>query len=301
MTVPSIQHRINAGVLIPVAESVYRVRGAPQNERMAIAAAALSANGVVSHATGARLLQIGNAFSIVPLHVTAEGERNPRLQRIELPDAQPTRYSIRTHRFMNYGEPTIVVDGIATTDAARTLFDIAPRISIDALSVCFERARSLGLVTIDQLARRLALIGGRGRPGTAKVRAILESARPGVLESELEIRAWQKLQSSHLPEPRRQHWVTSRAGRRYRLDFAWPEHLVAFETEGFEWHGTRARWKQDRVRTAALERLGWRIVVATWDDVTRAPAETLDRIAMALSERATLNARALEHAYVPVH
>jgi len=60
---------------------------------------------------------------------------------------------------------------------------------------------------------------------------------------------------------------------------------VAFETEGFEWHGTRARWKQDRMRTAALERLGWRIVNADWDDVVDRSSVTLDRIAMALAER----------------
>jgi very-short-patch-repair endonuclease len=63
---------------------------------------------------------------------------------------------------------------------------------------------------------------------------------------------------------------------------------VAFETEGFEWHGNRARWKRDRRRTAALERLGWRIVVATWDDVTKRPDETLERIAMTLAERQSM-------------
>jgi len=78
----------------------------------------------------------------------------------------------------------------------------------------------------------------------------------------------------------------------YRIDFAWPELLVAVEAEGFEWHGSRARRKADTIRVAALERLGWRVLVVTWDDVTQRRAETLDRIAMALAERARLGVSA---------
>jgi very-short-patch-repair endonuclease len=42
------------------------------------------------------------------------------------------------------------------------------------------------------------------------------------------------------------------------------------------------QWKSDKTRTAWLERQGWRLVTVTWDDVTRRPAATLDRIAIAL-------------------
>ena len=85
----------------------------------------------------------------------------------------------------------------------------------------------------------------------------------------------------------RQHPVVV-AGKRYRLDFAWPHLRAAFETEGFEWHGSRGRWKQDRIRTGALERLGWRQMVATWDDVVGNPAGTLDRLGLMLAERRLL-------------
>ena len=129
------------------------------------------------------------------------------------------------------------------------------------------------------------MIGGRGRPGTPKIRELLARAQPSPLESKLEVKAWRMLRKSSIRNPNRQVRVDLPSGRWHRLDFAWPELLVAFETEGFEWHGSRARWKQDRVRTAALERLGWRIVVATWDDVVFEPLATLQRIAIALAER----------------
>ncbi len=278
----AIGQSIENGLFVPVADGVYRMRGAPISERAAIAAATLATNGIASHMTAARLMQFGNGFAKIPLHVTAAGDRNPRLRRIAIAHDGAADHVVRTHRFNRYAEPVLSIDGIRTTDAARALFDIAPKLSLDALSMSFERARSLRLLTIDDLARRLALIGGRGRAGTPKIRAIVESAKPGTLESELEVLAWRMLSNSVLPEAQRQWWVDGPNGRRFRLDFAWPRRLVAFETEGFEWHATRARWKQDRLRTAALERLGWRIVVATWDDVKSQPHLTIDRIHAAL-------------------
>ena len=101
---------------------------------------------------------------------------------------------------------------------------------------------------------------------------------------------WRLVRRSSLPEPVRQFRVDVTRSRWYRIDFAWPELLVAVEAEGFEWHGSRAQWKADRLRVAALERLGWRVLIVTWDDVTRRRAETLDRIAMALAERTRLAA-----------
>ena len=77
--------------------------------------------------------------------------------------------------------------------------------------------------------------------------------------------------------PQRLHDVGS-----YRVDRAWPAHRVAVEADGFQHHGKRLEWKRDRQRIAAIEAMQWRIVHVTWDDVTRQPTQTLDRIAFAL-------------------
>jgi len=68
----------------------------------------------------------------------------------------------------------------------------------------------------------------------------------------------------------------------YRLDRAWFEQRVGVEADGFQHHGRRLRWKSDRARVAAIEAMGWRLVHVTWDDVTKRPEQTLDRIRMAL-------------------
>jgi very-short-patch-repair endonuclease len=277
---------LDDGLFIVVATGVYRVRGVPQTEKMAIAAALLATGGTASHVTASRQLQLRAPLSAVPLHATVDGATSHRRTvRIAVETDDQSFHPVRVHRYARLAEPSIVVDGVRCTDAARTLIDIARWLQPDDPEDAFERARHLGLVSTETLAGRFALIGGRGRPGTPKLRKLLEQATPNPLESKLEGRAWRMVRASTLPNPVRQLRVDVAPRRWHRLDFAWPGLKVAFETEGFEWHGTRARWKQDRIRTAALERVGWRIVNADWDDVVERSSVTLDRIAMALAER----------------
>jgi very-short-patch-repair endonuclease len=277
------------GLLVRVAPEVFAVRGAPRSERTAIAAATLATGGVVSHPTAGGLLRLDLPLPAVPIEVTVDAAvRHPRLRRIDLETSTRSFHPVRVHRAGHAGEPVLVVDGIRCRDAARTLFDVAPRLDVDALEDAFERARRLGLVSPTSLARRFERLGGPGRPGSAKVRALLERTRPGPLDSKLEGRVWRLLRASRLPVPVRQLRVDVARGRWYRIDFARPELLVGIEAEGFEWHGSRAQWKADRVRIATLERRGWRILVVTWDDVTLRPEETLERIAMAFAERRAL-------------
>ncbi len=288
LTIGAIDGCVANGLFRLITERVYRVRGAPQTEHMAVVAATLGSGGRVSHATAARWFHLQPELPSSPIHVTVDARRcRPRLQRVRVQTLDHSFFSVVVHR-STLDERVPTVEGIPCTTADQVLIEIAPALSSEQLEAMFERARRLGLVSTERLARRFGQIGGRGRPGTPKIRELLAHARPNPLDSRLEVKAWRMLRASRLADPQRQVRVDLPANRWYRLDFAWPELLVAFETEGFEWHGSRARWKQDRLRTAALERLGWRIVVATWDDVVHAPAATLDRIAMALAERRAL-------------
>jgi hypothetical protein len=51
------------------------------------------------------------------------------------------------------------------------------------------------------------------------------------------------LRATQLPPAARQHWVTV-FGRRYRLDFAWPDFRVALECDGRAFH----EFQRDRTR-----------------------------------------------------
>ena len=286
----AIDQCLRGGSLVSVAAGVYRVRGALQTEMMALSAATLVARGRLSHTSAARALRLVSSSADSQVHVTIDvAARRCEVTKLVVTDRDHEFYSLRAHRSIDVAGQVISVDGLPCVDPPRALIDLAASVSGEQLEAAFERGRALGLLTPASLGRRFAQCGGKGRPGSAKIRELLATTAPGSLDSRLEVKAWRLLRTSGLALPARQMPVAGTDGKpRYRLDFAWPDVMVAFEPEGFEWHGTRGRWKQDRVRTAYLERQGWRVVVATWDDVVKTPEATLHRLRLALDERRRL-------------
>jgi very-short-patch-repair endonuclease len=171
----------------------------------------------------------------------------------------------------------VSVDGIACTSASRTLIDCAPAVDGETLEAAFEQARRLGPTSV----RAMQGLCVQGRPGSAKMRLVLAHASQRPKESRLEVKLARLLRDSRLPTPEAQVPIGAS-----RVDFAWRAYRLVCECDGFEWHGDRPRWKRDRRRIAAIEAAGLRVVHVTWDDVTRYPTETLDRLALALRDAA---------------
>jgi hypothetical protein len=80
-----------------------------------------------------------------------------------------------------------------------------------------------------------------------------------------------------LPEPVAEYRFAP--PRKWQLDFAWPEHRVALEVEGWG-HRTKARFGKDLRKYNALAAMGWRLVRCT--PATRDTAATLDAVRVAL-------------------
>jgi very-short-patch-repair endonuclease len=87
-----------------------------------------------------------------------------------------------------------------------------------------------------------------------------------------------------LAAPQLQYEVIDRSGRRWRLDFAWPERRVAVEYDGFDWHSDPDSLTRDRQKNAALQEMKWRVVSIVADDVRRRPGDMLRRIEWQLAE-----------------
>ena len=68
----------------------------------------------------------------------------------------------------------------------------------------------------------------------------------------------------------------------YRLDFAWPEHKVIVETDGWATHGPRAAFEDDRARDAALLAAGWRVLRVTYRRLRREPMLVAAQLAAVL-------------------
>lgn len=88
-----------------------------------------------------------------------------------------------------------------------------------------------------------------------------------------------------LPEPVVNLAVrSSRTGRHYWLDLAWPDYMVAVEYDGRHHIERPEQWHADLARREDLEGMGWRIIVLTARDVFTMPAATLTRVVGVLRE-----------------
>jgi len=263
----AIDRRLAAGHWAVVRPGVYRVVGAPRDERQHALAVALWAGdwSAISHLSAGRLLRLDGCPKPADIDVTVN-----RSTGLSAPD-------VLVHRAVLGRLDRVVVDGIPCTSATRTLVDCAPLLAGEQLESAFEHARRMGLTSIDAVVRQL----GRGRSGSAVIRAVLAHAQARPAESRLEVRIARLLRKSTLPRP-----VSQFAIGKFRVDFAWPFFRVVCECDGFAWHGNRLQWKHDRRRIATIEADNWHVVQVTWDDVTKHPNETLDRLTVALRRAA---------------
>jgi hypothetical protein len=169
------------------------------------------------------------------------------------------------------------------TTPTRTIIDLAAVVDARSLRAAFESARRMRLTTVEHVARRFAAISGRGLPGGAALRRLLAQLDPSQpAGSPLEVVVAELLSSSDLPRPVAQHPVKV-GGRRYRLDFAWPEQRVALECDGRLRHFEDSDFQNDRARWSSLAIDGWRIVFATWSDAHGRPEWLLGTLRLALA------------------
>ena len=73
----------------------------------------------------------------------------------------------------------------------------------------------------------------------------------------------------------------------YTADFAWPAERVIVETDGWEFHGNRFAFEDDRERDAFLAARGWVVVRITWRQLRRTPTLVMVRLAQTLALRAS--------------
>jgi very-short-patch-repair endonuclease len=88
------------------------------------------------------------------------------------------------------------------------------------------------------------------------------------------------IRAAGLPQPQTHYRLGG-----YELDFAWPEHRLAVETDGWGTHGYRAAFERDRARDADLAARGWTVIRITWRQLTREPTRTAATLAAALAHR----------------
>ncbi|MDP2269226.1 MAG: type IV toxin-antitoxin system AbiEi family antitoxin domain-containing protein [Archangium sp.] len=268
---------VRSGVWQQVRPRVFRRAAATQTDEQALKAVCLwhGEGAVVSHRSAARLhgliLDKSDPELTVPLKAS-----------IQIPD-------VTLHRRKPL-DPDDVKElrGLSVTKGARTLIDLASCLDEETLAIVVEEAWRKRIAAPDWVARRLKELKPLPQGGRVLSEILADcSTRKTPLESALEVRVWRLMLELGSPRPIPNYEFTDAWGQPGRIDFAFPEQSLAIECDGYEHHGVREAFDDDRLRTARLVALGWRVMPITWKHVTEQRTKVLARIKEALAFRVT--------------
>ena len=164
----------------------------------------------------------------------------------------------------------VEVSGVPVTAPARTVTDLARVLPLAAAVVTADSALRREALTPADLAAALGDTLGRGAGQLRRVGALVDPLSGSVLETLTRL----VLVEAGL-HPVTQHVVRDGSLFIARVDFAWPAARLAVEADGFAYHSDREAYRRDRERLNQLERLGWRVLRFTWEDVMSRPEHVI--------------------------
>ena len=117
--------------------------------------------------------------------------------------------------------------------------------------------------------------GRRGRNGIGALRLVLEewmlSERPPDSVLEIAVRPARQARGPSRARATSTGWRST--AKRYRIDAAWPELMLAVEVDGWETRKTFGAFQSDTApaERASSSRASWTVIRFTWTDVVRRP------------------------------
>ncbi len=233
----------------------------PEGRRLA-AVFACGPGAVLSHRSAAAhwgLLATNQARVDVAAPRSRDGVPGIRLDRPRSLDARDTT----TH------------EGIPITAIARTLLDLAATVRRDRLERALAQAERLQLYDHRAITDVLQRSNGhRGKGALARATA----REPKLTRSELEARFLALARAAGLMEPEVNSSLAAHDHKPHEVDFCFPAHHLVVETDGWETHGTKAAFKSDRRKDAALTAAGYRVMRFSYDDVVYEPDTVVERL-----------------------
>jgi very-short-patch-repair endonuclease len=255
------------GRLIPVHRGVYAVGHRSSNpiERVH---AELLVGGDRAALTGAAALVLWGIWKHWPdrPEIVVPGDRRPS--------------GLIAHRSITLRERDFaVIQGLRVTSAARTLLDAAPRLTEKQLTRAVNDLRLRKLVTLPALID--VIERNPTHRGVTLLRPLLEIAQPEPTRSELEDAFLQLVLRHRLPVPQMNVHVCG-----HRVDAYFPQQRLIVELDGWESHGMRTAFVEDRRKDAEiLAASGIPTVRFVYDDTVHRVDKTVARLRAILRDR----------------
>lgn len=219
-----------------------------------------------------------------------------RMHRLDLPVRSPIELTVpasdlprqrgcRIHRTNLLEHLDVVqVRSMPVTSVARTLLDLGAVVPVALVEQAAQAAIIERAVGLGDLVSVLERVGGRGRRGTAALRAVVRGSLPDErLESVLEHALHRLLLQLPGPSAVPQFELAVGPSHTVRLDFAWPDRRIAVEADGHRWHATRRDLTRDLQRSRAIQAAGWRHHRFGWSDIRERPDATLAELRRVLN------------------
>lgn len=251
--VPRVQlcRAVSTGLLRRSRRGVYAMSGTPPSRWEPVLAAALVAGpgAVISHSSAAAI------------HGLYAAElRGIELSRVDGAHVRLAGVTVHRHTLLS-SEDCLTRHGVAITSPARTLVDVAPRVSPALLERMLDEgcvARVWTVAAVRACVERLPLAApGRGR--VARLLSLRDEAPDA--DSVLEARVFRALRPL---APFEHHFLMSVGNSVFNLDVAWPDQKVTAEIIGRAHRvASRSAFERERRKLNALAHDGWRIVHLT--------------------------------------
>ena len=274
----TITARVHAGFMVRAGPGLYEIPALATDQSPLFRAALAYPDGVLSHLSAARLwglpvppVRPGDTIDVTRPHSASD--------RAPLP-------GIRLHATRRWaiGETSFVASGLPVTSPARTLIDLAgTELGQRRLRHLVQAALTAGVLTEPDLSTALQQVGGRGVPGSARLRSLLTDlgCEGPVPQSQLEWRLAELL-DRRCHRQYRPPWYD---GTRGVVDVAEPVSRVIVEADGRRWHATEQAMTEDRRRDRQAATIGWLVLRVMWEDLVRRPQETAAEINTVVTRR----------------
>jgi very-short-patch-repair endonuclease len=271
----AVDRRLRTGRLESLYPEVYVVGGSAKNSLQELLGAVLSMGrgSAISHFSAAGVW--GMLSPPGQVHVAT-----PRPRWREKPFV--------VHRSTDLGPRYIgESDGIPVTTPARTVVDLGAVAGRRTVGLALDAALRDGLTTLADVEDVINRVARKGRAGVGHARVVIEQRRLWHTETEsvLEDLFRQLVHDAGLPDPQPQVQIRDVIGRVVaRVDFAYPEHRLAIELDGFRFHSDRESFVRDRARQNAVLSTGYRLLRYTARDLRQSPVRVVAEVSRFLAQ-----------------
>jgi very-short-patch-repair endonuclease len=190
---------------------------------------------------------------------------------VTVPRRSDFRGRIRRHSASLPADEMTIYEGIPVTTVPRTIFDLATVSSEQGVEAALRESEYLQLY--DRLSLPHLLERYPGHRGNRVIRTCLtrRAETPGRIRSRLEERFLPFLRRHRLPAPRLNAWIEA-GGRSFQVDCLWADWKQVVELDGYQGHGTRIAFREDRARDRALQVAGYSVTRIAWNQLDDEPA-----------------------------